>query len=79
MKEKVIEILQELSGLQYIDETATLQDELLLDSLSMVTLLVELEDNLGFQLDESDMDPFRLLVVSDVIALVEKYIGDTYE
>lgn len=45
----------------------------------MVTLLVELEDALGIELDESDMNPFDLTTAEDVIALAERYAGEAYE
>ena len=41
----------------------------------MVTLLVMIEDTFDIVLDEADMNPFDLLTVSDVVNLIEKYIG----
>lgn len=75
-KEKVYEILNELSCEGKIKDSDSLQEELMLDSLSMVTLLVELEETLNIQLDESDMNPFDLITVGDVVRLAEKYGGD---
>ena len=69
----VIELLQELSGLKHIATKDSLQADLGLDSLMMVTLLIELEDVFHIQLAESDMNPFDLNTVADVITLVEKY------
>ena len=76
VKEKVFSILEELSGTEEISESSSLLTELNLDSLGMVTLLVELEDTFGIILDESDMNPFDLTTAADVIRLVEKYGGD---
>ncbi len=73
--EKVLNILCELSGLDVSDPKANLSNELYLDSLGMVTLLVMLEDELGIELDEADMNPFDLVTVEDVINLSEKYVG----
>ena len=42
----------------------------------MVMLLVEIEDNFGIELDESDMNPFDLTTVESIINMVEKYCGD---
>ncbi len=50
-----------------------------LDSLSMVTMLVEIEDSFSIELDEKDMNPFDLITVADVIKLTEGYIGDENE
>ena len=79
VKEKVLSILTELSGSDEISENNSLLTDIHLDSLGMVTLLVELEDTFGITLDESDMNPFDLITAADVILLVEKYGGDTDE
>lgn len=71
--EKVISILKELSGVENIDTSAHLQDDLALDSLMMVTLLFEIEDSFNIQLDESDMNPLDLETVDSIICLVRKY------
>ena len=72
----VIDLLKELSGQEMIREEDSLQEDLALDSLSMVTLLVELELVLGTELDEADMNPFTLKTVADVLSLAEKYGGE---
>ena len=79
VKEKVLSILTELSGSDEISENSSLLTDIHLDSLGMVTLLVELEDTFGITLDESDMNPFDLITAADVILLGEKYGGDTDE
>lgn len=68
-------ILSELSGTDNIELENELKNDLGLDSLQMVTLLIMIEDSFKIILDESDMNPFDLVTVSDVIALIEKYIG----
>lgn len=73
---KVKDILLELSGQEEFDNEALLQEDLTLDSLAMVTLLVEIEDTFSIQLDESDMNPFDFETVQNVIDMVKKYIGD---
>ncbi|MBQ8189898.1 MAG: acyl carrier protein [Lachnospiraceae bacterium] len=79
MFDKVVEILKELSGMEEMKPTDGLQSDLGLDSLMMVTLLVELEEALGIELDEADMNPFDLNTVGDVVALAGKYCGEQYE
>lgn len=74
--EKVIDILKELSGKEEIKETDSLQTDLALDSLSLVTLLLEVEDTFSIQLDESDMNPYDLATVSDVVALAGRYCNE---
>lgn len=70
---KTEEIIKELSGCDSINKTDRLKEDLALDSLDMVTLLISLEDTFAIELDESDMDPYDLITVSDVIELAEKY------
>ena len=79
IEEKVKGILSELSGEDTVKSEATLQGDLALDSLSMVTLLIQIEEIFGIELDESDMNPFELNTVSSVIELVNKYGGENYE
>lgn len=74
--DKVIRILSGLSGTEDIRPEQELQKDLGLDSLQMVTLLVMLEDEFRILFDESDMNPFDLTIVSQVIALVKKYAGE---
>lgn len=76
--ERVIEILMELCGEETIKESDSLQDDLGLDSLAMVTLLVEIEEVFDVQLDEADMNPFDLMTVQDVVDLAGKYCGDDH-
>ena len=72
--QKVIEVIRDLSGCEIVNETDSLQEDIALDSLGMVTLLVAIEDAFSIELDESDMNPFDLATVSDIIDLVAKYI-----
>jgi acyl carrier protein len=46
----------------------------------MVTLLMMIEDEFQIVLDESDMNPFDLITVEDVVKLVAKYLeGNNHE
>lgn len=79
IEEKIKGILAELSGETEISGDATLQSDLALDSLALVTLLVEIEDAFEIQFDEADMNPFDFETVQSVIDTVKKYIGDENE
>lgn len=79
IKEKIKNLLAELSGQEVFDNDAKLQENLALDSLAMVTMLVQIEDVFEIQLDETDMNPFDLITVQNVIDLVEKYCGEGNE
>ena len=78
-KDRVIARLKSMSGLENIGENDRLQVDIALDSLEMVLLLVELEDTLGVELDESDMNPFDLSTVADLVRLAERYCGGSNE
>lgn len=73
VKEKVFGIIEDISAVQTRDTSASLVEDLALDSLCMVMLLVMIEDVFSIELDESDMDPYVLITVQDVIDLVTKY------
>ncbi|MBR5223352.1 MAG: acyl carrier protein [Clostridia bacterium] len=79
IEEKVKNILCNLCGEEFIDNTSLLQEELVLDSLMMVTMLIEIEEAFDIQLDEVDMNPFELSTVQNVIDMVMKYCGDENE
>lgn len=76
---KVKSILSVLSGIEHIDNGTLLQYDLLLDSLSMITMLLEIEDEFQVQLNEDDMNPYYLETVQDVIDMAGKYVGDVNE
>ncbi len=73
-EKKVIELIEDLCMITIEDNTKTLTDDLALDSLRMVMLLILLEEEFGIELDESDMNPFVLNTVQDVIDLISKYV-----
>lgn len=75
-EKKIKGILSELSGEKRIKNSARLQEDLALDSLSMVTLLIEIEEQFGIELDEKDMNPLELTDVQSVIDMVKKYGGE---
>ena len=79
IKEKVKDILSELSGKESVEIEESLQGDLGFDSILMVTMLVQIEDVFGIELNESDMNPFDLKTVQSVIDLVDKYFNNKSE
>lgn len=80
VREKISEILSELTGIDTINTDDALQEDLGLNSIQMVTLLIMVEENFGIFLYESDMNPYDLVYVYQVVDMVEKYIkGDSDE
>ena len=77
---KISEILSELTGIDSINTKDSLQEDLGLNSIQMVTLLIMIEDTFGIFLNEEDMNPYDLVYVYQVIDMVKKYIkGDENE
>ncbi len=70
---EVFEIIKDLCGVEQVNASMALASDLPMDSLHMVMLLVMLEDTFEIELDESDMNPFALITVQDVIDVVVKY------
>ena len=75
IEKKIKGVLCELSGLESVKNSFHLQEDIALDSLMMVTLLLEIEDVFNIQLEEVDMNPFELTTVQSVIDMVAKYVG----
>ena len=73
-RKKVYEIIGSICGLEVDSQDRSLSDDLGIDSLGMVALLIELEDSLNIELEESDMNPLMLKTTEDIVKLAEKYI-----
>ena len=78
--DQVSAVLAELSGTESIRLEDELQNDIGLDSFGLVNLLLTLEESFGITLDESDMNPFDLINVQNVVTLVERYLnGESHE
>ena len=78
--DQVSAVLAELSGTENIRLEDELQNDIGLDSFGLVNLLLTLEESFGITLDESDMNPFDLINVQNVVTLVERYLnGESHE
>ncbi len=75
-KERVFELLEELTSVEEISAFDELAGDLGIDSLGMITLLVSIEDTFQIELEESDMDPMALQTVDDIVQLLGKYLGE---
>ena len=77
--DRVAKILENLSGSDMICPESSLIEDLALDSLKMVVLLIELEEEFGIELEASDLDPFALSTAEDIANLAEKYLSGEQE
>lgn len=75
IEKRTVDIIKRISGAEKVYKKHKLIDDIGMNSLDMVTLIVTLEDELGIELDESDMNPYDLKKVTDVVKLAEKYCG----
>ena len=75
INKKVINVVKRISGTEKVLIKHSLIDDIGMDSLKMVTLVVTIEEEFGIELNESDMNPYDLRTVSDIVKLVEKYCG----
>ena len=76
VKEGVFKILSELSGVSVNEAQMKLVEDIELDSLMLVTMLIEIEEEFNIELNESDMNPYDFITAGDVIAMTERYAGD---
>ncbi len=77
--EKVIEILRDIVECDEINCESDLKEDIGLDSIGLVTLLIEAENVFQIELDETDMDPFELKTVSDVVTMISQYCESSDE
>lgn len=66
------EVIEEINGCNDIGLESDLKVDLGLDSLSLVSVIVELENKFNIAFDDSDLDPGVILKVQDLVSLVEK-------
>ena len=74
IEDKVMEMLEDLCNEKITDTATQLQSDLHMNSLQLVMMVVMIEETFNIELDESDMNPFKLINVHDIIELVKKYV-----
>lgn len=73
-KEIINSIITEKRFSDKIAADMKLSEDLGFDSLSLVELIVDLEDRFDIEIDESDLDPRQLKTVGQIYSLVYKYL-----
>ena len=73
VEQEVISLINDIAPTEVKEKSNLLQNDLGVDSLGLIMLLTMIEDTFEIELDESDMNPFALQTVQDVIDLVAKY------
>ena len=72
IKERIIKIAEETIGV-YLEEDEPLMESGV-DSLSLVTLVVSIEETFGVVFLDDDLQPENLQMLSNLILLTEKYL-----
>lgn len=72
--EKVKECICGVTVACEIEEGSLLKKDIGLDSLSLVSVIIALEDIYGITFDDSDLDPAMLVTVRNLMTIVEKYV-----
>lgn len=73
-REMINSILAEKKFSDVITPDMSLSEDLGFDSLSLVELIVDLEDRFDIEIDESDLDPGHIKTVGQIYSLVDKYL-----
>jgi acyl carrier protein len=73
IEQKINNTVLDLSMVTSVESNSSLRDDLGFDSLRMVELMVELEEEFNIEFDESDLDPQMLNKVSDLYNLLGRY------
>ena len=69
----VIAIIKSMAITENVVESDNVHD-LGIDSLKIVELIINLEDEFQIQFDDSELDPSQLITVKDIIDLTKRYI-----
>ena len=75
-REMINSILAEKKFSDVITPDMSLSEDLGFDSLSLVELIVDLEDRFDIEIDESDLDPGHIKTVGQIYSLVDKYLEE---
>ena len=70
----VEEVIIDAVGGDNVTFEQELKTDIGLDSLSLVAVIVGLEEKFGIEFDESDLDPSKIIRVQDLVDLVGKHI-----
>lgn len=77
MREKILEMIEELCGDEIVkeDPDIDLLEEGLIDSLDYIELLLEIEDELGLKMSPSELTREEMATPNRIIAVVESRLA----
>lgn len=71
MGEKILEIIREMEPYEEIDENSRLIEDGILDSLTLVVLIGEIESAFDVKIPEDKLQPELFASVSQIVELIE--------
>ena len=74
----IAEILSEFCEAEPLEMHMKIKEDCGLDSLSMVALLVEIEERMRVTFDDGDLDPEKLVTLEDLVCLTWKYASGNF-
>lgn len=74
IEEKINQVIFQLSPIKIINKDMNIRVDLGFDSLSIVTLIVSIENALEITIDESQLDPDDFNRVEDLYNLAKRYV-----
>lgn len=72
---KIKQFIYQIKGIDQVQPTDRLQEDLGFDSLNLVDFFLLIEDNFSITFKESDLNPNQLQTVADVIRIVYAYLA----
>lgn len=72
MKERIIEMLHEINPFEDIDENTQFIKEGIMDSLTLVLFIEQLEEEFDIQVQETFLKPENFETVDKIVELVKK-------
>lgn len=72
MSEKILEILREIEPYEEIDETSSLIEDGILDSLTLVVLISEIESAFQIKIPEEKLQPELFENVPKIVELINE-------
>ena len=72
MSEKILEILREIEPYEEIDETSSLIEDGILDSLTLVVLISEIESAFQIKIPEDKLQPELFENVPKIVELINE-------
>lgn len=79
IKLRLENLIRLIVPVEVFNSQLSLKEELGIDSLSLVNVLVQLEETFDITMDISDLSPENLKTIGDLYMLVEKYVCNKEE